>query len=150
MLSADYAQSERGAHSKSSKIKGADAQLCTSPFYSLTIWNARRVRFAHNQRKTYFIIRNSGKSADFPELPFHGRGRNGKWQLQRRFLRKRGAGVSGLALSVTCGDRFPLLSLRDIFPRPGEVGPQRGSPWQSTQTSSFCQGLSLWERCHRR
>ena len=42
--------------------------------------------------------------------------------------------------------RFPLLSLRDIFPRPGEVGPQSGSPWQSTQTASLCQGLSLWER----
>ena len=27
--------------------------------------------------------------------------------------------VSGLALSVTCGDRLPLLSLRDIFPRSG-------------------------------
>ena len=26
--------------------------------------------------------------------------------------------------------------------------PQRGSPWQSTRTSSFCQGLSLWERWH--
>jgi hypothetical protein len=24
------------------------------------------------------LFRNSGKSADFPELPFHGRGRNGK------------------------------------------------------------------------
>ncbi len=32
----------------------------------------------------------------------------------------------------------------------GDVGPQSGSPWQSTQTSSLCQGLSLWERCHRR
>ena len=41
---------------------------------------------------------------------------------------------------------LPLLSLRDIFPRPGEVGPQSGSPWQSTQSSSLCQGLSLWER----
>ena len=38
-----------------------------------------------------FKIRNSGKSADFPELPFHGRGRGGKQHLQRRFLRKRGA-----------------------------------------------------------
>ena len=37
------------------------------------------------------LFRNSGKSADFPELPFHGRGRNGKQHLQRRFLRKRGA-----------------------------------------------------------
>ena len=45
--------------------------------------------------------------------------------------------------------RFPLLSLRDIFPRPGEVGPQSGSPWQSTQSSSLCQGLSLWERWMR-
>ena len=25
---------------------------------------------------------------------------------------------------------------------------QRESPWQSTQTSSLCQGLSLWERWH--
>ena len=37
------------------------------------------------------LFRNSGKSADFPELPFHGRGRNGKQHLQRRFLRKHGA-----------------------------------------------------------
>ena len=29
---------------------------------------------AHNQRKIYFQICNSGKSADFPELPFHGWG----------------------------------------------------------------------------
>ena len=26
--------------------------------------------------------------------------------------------------------------------------PQSGSPWQSTQSSSLCQGLSLWERWH--
>ena len=38
---------------------------------------------------------------------FHGRGRNGKRHLQRRFLRKRGAGVSILALSVTYGDSSP-------------------------------------------
>ncbi len=38
---------------------------------------------------------------------FHGRGRRGKRQLQRRFLRKRGAAISGLALSVTCGDSSP-------------------------------------------
>ena len=46
---------------------------------------------AHHQRNNYLKFRNSGKSADFPELPFHGRGRNGKRHLQRRFLRKRGA-----------------------------------------------------------
>ena len=38
-----------------------------------------------------FIICKSGKSADFPDLLFHGWGRGGKRYLQRRFLRKRGA-----------------------------------------------------------
>ena len=28
--------------------------------------------------------------------------------------------INSLALSVTCGDTLPLLSLRDIFPRPGK------------------------------
>ena len=49
------------------------------------------LRFSHVQRKNYFIFRNSGKSADFPELPFHRWGRGEKRHLQRRFLRKRGA-----------------------------------------------------------
>jgi len=31
-FSADYTQSERGAHFKSSKIKGAGARLCIGPF----------------------------------------------------------------------------------------------------------------------
>ena len=35
--------------------------------------------------------------------------------------------INSLALSVTCGDTLSLLSLRDIFPRPGEVFPLRGS-----------------------
>ena len=39
----------------------------------------------HIQRKNYFIFCNSGKSADFPELPFHGRGRGGKRQLPHLF-----------------------------------------------------------------
>ena len=43
-----------------------------------------------------------------------------------------GSGVSILALSVKAC-RLCQLS-------------QRESLWQSTQTSSFCQGLSLWER----
>ena len=63
---------------------------CTTvhqPLLSLTIWNARRVRFAHNQRKAYFIIRNSGKSADFPELPFHERGYLLFFIWRRRWLR---------------------------------------------------------------
>ena len=33
--------------------------------------------------------------------------------------------INSLALSVTCGDTLPLLSLRDIFPRPGEDVAQR-------------------------
>ena len=41
------------------------------------------------------------------QTPFHGRGREGKRHLQRRFLRKRGAAVSALALSVTFGDSSP-------------------------------------------
>ena len=33
------------------------------------------------QRKEYFLICSSGKSADFPELPFHGWGRKGRWHI---------------------------------------------------------------------
>ena len=35
---------------------------------------------------------------------------------------------SGLALSVTFGDRFPLLSLCDIFPRNGGSLSSKGEP----------------------
>ena len=49
------------------------------------------MRSAHNQRKDYFIFRNTGASADAPVFHFHRWGRNEKRQLQRRFLRKRGA-----------------------------------------------------------
>ena len=58
--------------------------------------------------------------------------------------------VSSLALSVIAARcQIPLfVTCGDIFPRPGEVFPQSGSPWQSTQSSSLCQGLSLWERWH--
>ena len=38
---------------------------------------------SHIQRKEYFIICSSGKSADFPELPFHGWGRKGRWHICR-------------------------------------------------------------------
>ena len=40
--------------------------------------------------ENHLIFRVSGKSADFPETHFHRRGRRGKRQSQRRFLRKRG------------------------------------------------------------
>ena len=49
------------------------------------------LHFGHYQRKNYFKFRVSGKSADFPETHFHGRGRRGNRHLQRRFLRKCGA-----------------------------------------------------------
>ena len=45
----------------------------------------------HNQRKNDFKFRVTGKSADFPVTPFHGRSHRGKRHLQHRFLRKRGA-----------------------------------------------------------
>ena len=38
---------------------------------------------SHIQRNEYFLICSSGKSADFPELPFHGRGRKGRWHICR-------------------------------------------------------------------
>ena len=56
--------------------------------------------------------------------------------------------INSLALSVTCGDTLSLLSLRDIFPRPGEVFHQRERPWQRDEVCVDCQGLSLWESCH--
>ena len=39
-----------------------------------TIWNVRRVRFAHIQRKNYFYFRASGASADAPLAHFHEEG----------------------------------------------------------------------------
>ena len=41
---------------------------------------------------------------------------------------------SSLALSVTCGDRFPLLSLRDIFPRRGGSLSSKGEPLAKPHT----------------
>ena len=45
-----------------------------SPGRGRTIWNARRVRFAHIQRKNYFYFRASGASADAPLAHFHEEG----------------------------------------------------------------------------
>ena len=44
-------------------------------------WRSSSLRSGHIQRKEYFIICSSGKSADFPELPFHGWGRKGRWHI---------------------------------------------------------------------
>ena len=66
-----------------------------------TIGNALRVALRINSGIRFFI-RDSEKPAGFSESPFHGRGRRGKRQVHRRFLRKRGAagktllGASGL------------------------------------------------------
>ena len=43
----------------------------------------------------------------------------------------------------------PFCRCATSSPGAGEVFPQRESLWQSTQTLSLCQGLSLWERWHR-
>ena len=45
-----------------------------SPGRGRTIWNARRMRFAHIQRKNYFYFRDSGASADAPLSHFHEEG----------------------------------------------------------------------------
>ena len=53
-----------------------------------------------------FVICKSGKSADFPDLLFHGRGGNGKQHLQRRFLRKRGAAGGNAPLGGAVAQRL--------------------------------------------
>ena len=55
-----------------------------------TIGNALRYALRINSGIRFFI-RDSEKAAGFSESPFHRRGRGGKRQVQRRFLRKRGA-----------------------------------------------------------
>ena len=45
-----------------------------------------------------------------------------------------------LALAIFSGLALSVIAARCQLP-------QSGSPWQSTQSSSLCQGLSLWERC---
>ena len=64
-----------------------------------------------------FLFRNSGKSADFPELPFHGRGREGKRHLQRRFLRKRGAAEE--RARTFAGRTLSVIATRCHLPRRG-------------------------------
>ena len=51
-----------------------------------------------------------------------------------------------LALSGANAPDSPFCRCATSSPGAGEVFPQSGSLWQSTQTSSPCQGLSLWER----
>ena len=73
--------------------------------------------------ENHLIFREPGTPAGVPGSHFHRRGRRGKRHLQRRFLRKRGAAVSVLALSV-----FALqihLSQRE---RPWHSGTVSGLP----------------------
>ena len=95
-----------------------------------------------------FLFRNSGKSADFPELPFHGRGRGGKRHLQRRFLRKRGAagesflqtfsGLNSLSQSLTAltapSGREPL-AWRESFRLKHKACGWECSPWGSCRAA---------------
>ena len=53
-----------------------------------------------------------------------------------------------LALSVIAHAMPPVphfVTYGDISPRTGENLSQSGRPWQSLQSLSLCQGLSLWE-----
>ena len=56
------------------------------------------------------------------QTPFHGRGRNGKQHLQRRFLRKRGA-AGNESTQAHCVRQLPLRG--KTSPAPGEDVAQR-------------------------
>ena len=62
---------------------------------------------SHIQRNNYFIFAFVAACGPL-QTHFHGRGRDGERHLQRRFLRKRGAVGSVLALSVTACAVPPL------------------------------------------
>ena len=73
-----------------------------------TIWNVLRFAlhiFSGKNILNFAFVALCGAL----QTHFHGRGRSGKRHLQRRFLRKRGAAVSGLALSVSSLRSLPLL-----------------------------------------
>ena len=75
---------------------------------------------AHHQRKNYFIISRLSRPAGRSKRYFHGRGRNGKRHLQRRFLRKRGAaGQQACPLSLAALASSPkggALGMAGKFP----------------------------------
>ena len=100
-----------------------------------------------------FIISRLSRPAGRSKRYFHGRGRTGKRHLQRRFLRKRGAAVSGLALSVIAARcHTPLfVAARHLPPARGKSflkGRGLGIAAQfpvHPQSLRFRQRLSLWE-----
>ena len=65
------------------------------------------LRFAHKERNNYFIFAFVAACGPL-QTHFHERGRDGERHLQRRFLRKHGAVVGVLALSVTAYAVPPL------------------------------------------
>ena len=81
------------------------------------LWNAasQKIRFqmVSADALTIFsgiiiLFRNSGKSADFPELPFHGRSHNRKRKLPRWFLWKHSrGGVNVLPASTSLSSTTP-------------------------------------------
>ena len=73
-----------------------------------------------------FLFRNSGKSADFPELPFHGRGRGRERQLQTL--------PSSPSQSPAVTDS-PFCRCATSSPGAGEVFPQRESLWHNGTVS---------------
>ena len=103
-----------------------------------------------------FIISRLSRSAERSKRYFHRRGRNGKRHLQRRFLRKRGAAVGVLALTVTFGDNSPkgrALGMTGKFPGvpapPGGAVAQRlrgyksAEPEKTVKRSSRRTGVNL-------
>ena len=115
---------------------------------SRTIWNARRVRFGHNQRKNYFLFRDSGASADAPLSHFHGRGREGKRHLQR-LLPTEAAALREIPPQALTRQIPPFVTCGDIFPRPGEVFPQGDALWRCRKVSRHREKPSPWGRWRR-
>ena len=68
------------------------------------------------------------------------------WAVSCPVFCENGACANVLALSGANAPDSPFCRCATSSPGAGEVLPQRESPWQSTQASSLCQSLSLWER----
>ena len=64
------------------------------------------LRSAHIQRNNYFYFAFVAACGPLQTL-FHGRGRGGKWQVQRRFLRKRGAAGKHCQSAPSSGANAP-------------------------------------------
>ena len=83
---------------------------------SKTIWNGFRCALAIFSGKKIYNFAFVAACGPL-QTPFHGWGRKGKQPLH----------TLASSPSQSLRARFPFLSLRDIFPRPGEVFPLGGS-----------------------